>query len=162
MGSSYVYLNHDKRQYFRCGLFLASSDFSAIGNGPGGRALALLLSERGSWNGERVSAVSDTSEGWEAVHGELMNIEPEVALMLIDIDGLAWLEEKLADSNLVFSRLCALASHQRHPGIGQLLDRTFGAGNWQRRYRNYLRENTPWPWLEQVTAARDRRLNLFE
>lgn len=161
MGTSYVYVNLDKRQHFRCGLCTASSGFAAIGHGPGARALALLLCERGSWHGDRISVLADSSDTWDGLHGESINIEPEVLLMLIDVDGMAWLERPLAESSLVFSRICTLASHLRHAGLIQWLDRSFGAGKWQRRQENYLKENTPGPWLGHVIAARDRALKLI-
>lgn len=161
MGASYIYLNRDQRQHFRCGLFTAGSGFSALGHGPGARALALLLCERGSWQGDRIAVLADTSETWDGVHRESLNIEPEVVLMLIDIDGMAWLEKPLSESSLVFSRICTLASHLRHAGLIQWLDRSFGAGKWQRRLEIHAKENTPGPWLEHVIAARDRGLRLF-
>ena len=65
MGVSYFYVNHDKEQFFDCGLPGLNNRFNRIGTEPGSRALAILLSDHGTWKGDSISVVADTSEGFE-------------------------------------------------------------------------------------------------
>src|SRR5262245_32241284 len=109
MSVAYIYLNADKGQFFHCGLLGYASNFSAIGSGPGARALAILLSERGTWRNDRVAVVGDTSQECDDAFRNGVDIEVEVELMLMDIDGLAWVEELLDSSVIAFRTMCAFA-----------------------------------------------------
>src|SRR5262249_21423127 len=134
MSLAHIYLNRDKKQFFHCGLLGFGSHFSAIGMGPGARALAILLSERGQWRNDRISVVAETSKEFDDALSNAVDIEVEVELMLLDVDGLGWIEELLETSIIAFRTMCAFAIHLRHPKVIKMLDRRFGAGNWQRKY----------------------------
>lgn len=159
MGVSYSYVNHDKRQYFTCGLFTGDR-FSSIGYGHSARALAILLSERGDWRGNRVSVIGDTSDEFAVLQRNGLNVVVDVVLMLIEIDGLDWIEAELDNCTDAFMLLCNLALHLRRPDVLRLLDKKLGAGKWQRAYDNHVKGNTDL-WLQKVIEARDRGLRLL-
>jgi hypothetical protein len=115
------YLNPDKGQFFHCGLLGYASSFSAIGSGPGARALAILLSERGTWRNDQIAVVGDTAEAFDDVLRNALDIEVEVELMLLEIDGRAWVEELLEKSIVAFRTMCAFAVHLRHPKVIRML-----------------------------------------
>jgi hypothetical protein len=160
MGVTYFYVNLDKRQFFTCGLFGRSSRYSGIGLGPSARALAILLSDRGTWRNDRISIVGDTSEEFSDLLWNGLNIEVEVVLMLIDVDGLEWVEAELDDDILAFEAMCDLAFHLRHLDVVRMLDRKHGAGKWQRKYEHHVRGNTD-IWAEKVIEARDRGIKIL-
>ena len=160
MSVSYIYLNADKGQFFHCGLLGYASSFSAIGSGPGARALAILLSERGTWRNDRIAVVGDTSQEFDRALHTGVDVEVEVELMLLDIDGLAWVEELLEKSIIAFRTMCAFALHLRHPNVIRMLDNKFGVGKWQRKYENELKANTDL-WSQMVVDAGIRRIQLL-
>jgi hypothetical protein len=160
MGVDYIYLNQDKRQYYRCGIFGWGSHFSAIGSGPGARALAILLSERGTWKNDRVSVVADTSKEFDDIFTSGVDIEVEVELMLLDVDGLEWIDERLDQSIIAFTRMCEFAIQLRRPDVMKKLDKKFGVGKWQGRYEEYWKHNTN-VWSQKVTEAGNRQLKIL-
>ena len=160
MGVDYVYLNGDKRQFFHCGLSGFSSRFSAIGAGPGARALAILLSERGSWRNDRISVVADTSPEFDDVFLTGTDVGVEVELMLLDVDGLDWIEGRLEDSGIAFENVCAYAIHLRRADVIRMLDKTFGAGVWQRKYERLLQSGAA-DWSQKVSDAGFRHIRLL-
>jgi hypothetical protein len=161
MGVSYFYANQDKRQFFNCGLCGLNSRFWAIGSGPGSRALTILLSSFGTWNGDRISVVADTSEEFDELVIRGINVEIEAELMLTQFDGLSWLEEQLDLSITTFTRVCCYALLLRHAGITEMLNRKYGVGKWQQQYENHLQANTDL-WSEKVIEAKNRGLDLLK
>ncbi|QEL14448.1 hypothetical protein [Limnoglobus roseus] len=163
MGLSYFYVNHDKDQFFACGLG-SNGRFWAIGQGRGSRALTILLSSHGTWKGDRISVVDDASEEFEELVVRGLNIEVEVELMLIQFDGLGWLEEWL-DSPIpefaTFARCCSYAILLRHPRITEMLNRKYGVGKWQQQYEKYLQGNTDL-WSDKVIDAKNRGIALLK
>jgi hypothetical protein len=160
MSVAYIYMNPDKKQFYHCGLLGFGSHFSAIGKGPGARALALLLSDRGTWKNDRISVVGDTSIDFENVYVDGTDIEVEVELMLLDVDGPEWLEELLEESIIAFRTVCALAIQLRRPDVIKLLDKKFGVGKWQRTYENELKGNTDF-WSQKIVDAGQRSIQLL-
>jgi len=159
MGVAYIYVNHDKGQFFR-GLLGWSSRFSAIGLGPGARALAILLSERGTWRNDRISVVGDTSKEFDEIFINALDIEVEVDLMLIDVDGLEWVEAELERSILAFEKMCAFALLLRRSDLVSMLDKKFGVGKWQKRYAKHLQINTDL-WSHKIVQAKNRSLKIL-
>src|SRR5262245_31611405 len=98
MGVTYFYVNRGKRQFFTCGLF-ASARFPSIGRGHSARALAILLSERGTWRGDRIAVIGDTSDEFSELQRTGLDIEIEVVLMLMKVDGLGWIQAELDESS---------------------------------------------------------------
>lgn len=160
MGVDYIYVNHDKGQFYYCGLLGWSSRFSAIGFGPGARALAILLSERGTWRYDRISVVADTAKEFDEIFISSVDIGVEVELMLIDVDGLEWIEAELERSALAFEKMSAFALLLRRSDIANMLDKKFGVGKWQRRYEKHLQANTDL-WSQRIVEAQNRRLKIF-
>ena len=160
MGVSHLYANAAKNQFYDCGLFGFSSNFSAIGKGPGARALALLLSDRGTWKNDPVSIVAETSPEFEKIYVCGIDIEVEVELMLIDVDGLEWLEELLDRSISAFHTTCALAFLLRRADLVAMLDKKFGIGKWQRKYENDLKGTTDY-WSQKIVEASQRSVQLL-
>jgi hypothetical protein len=163
MGVYYHYVNHDKRQHFICGLCSWDDRFSGIGRGPGARALAILLSERGTWRNDRISVIGDDgvdSKEFEYIFVNYIDIEIEAQLMLLDVDGVEWIEAVIDSSPNAFSNLCQFAIHLRRPDVIALLDAKYGVGNWQRRYEEYLKRNTD-TWSQKIVEAGNRRLKLL-
>lgn len=152
MGVDYYYLNHDKSQFFDSGLFGLNSRFEYIGSAPGARALAILLSERGTWMGDRISVIGDTSEAFEDAFANGVEITVEAELMLLDVDGLDWLEARLAEpySVLTFKKAYAFATLLKRADVARALDNVFGAGKWQRQYQEYQKGNTDDRYLGTV------------
>jgi hypothetical protein len=161
MGVSYFYVNHDKEQFFDCGLPGLNNRFWAIGAGPGSRVLTILLSSRGTWKGDRISVVADTSEEFDELVIRGVNVEVEAELMLIEVDGLGWLEERLDLSIVTFARVCCYALLLRHPGITEMLNRKYGIGKWQQQYEKHLQVNTDL-WSEKVIDAKNRGIDLLK
>lgn len=160
MGVDYIYVNQDKGQFYRCGLLGWSSRFSAIGFGPGARALAILLSERGTWRNDRISVIAETSKEFDEIFINAVDIEVEAELMLIDVDGLEWIEAELERSILAFERMCAFALLLRRSDIVNLLDKKFGVGKWQRQYEKHLQANTDL-WSQKIIEAENRHLKIL-
>src|SRR4051812_772891 len=162
MGSSYFYVNHDKAQFFNCGLFGSNDRYSQVGVGWGSRALGILLSDLGTWKGDRISVMSDEPPEFDALVRSAIDIEVEAELMLVDVDGLDWLEPWL-DSSIggVFDHLCSFALLLRRADVTALLDRKFGVGKWQHRYKKHLQtqtnNNTDF-WSQKVIDAKYRAL----
>lgn len=150
MSISHFYANTDKRQYFDCGIFGWDNRFRAIGLGPGARALAILLSERGTWRNDRISVVAETDPEFGDFYEHWLNIEIEAELMLLDVDGFDWLDDQVHDSTSAFLRLCDFAIYLRDPLVTRYLDGKFGVGNWNRRYRECLKHTT---YLEAQKAV---------
>jgi hypothetical protein len=119
-----------------------SSALSAIGRGPGARGLAILLSDRGTWKGDRLSVIDDASTEFERLYVAAVNIDVEVELMLIDVDGLDWIECELDTNILIFRQMCAFAFLLRRQDIMNMLNAKFGIGKWQRRYETHLQGTT--------------------
>lgn len=157
MGVDYAYFNPDKRQFFDSGLFGWNSRFNALGRGPGGRALGILLSDFGSWRGDRVFALGESSDEYGTLTTTFDDVEIEAELMLINFDGFEWVE-RLANNILAFLRMCDYAMYFRREDVTRLLDETFGPGKWQRRYANHLKSNTH-PSSQKVIDAANRDLH---
>jgi hypothetical protein len=157
MGVNHFYVNHDKRQYFLTGLWGYSSRSAAIGQGPGARALAILLSDRGVWQGDRISVVADTSPVFAELQENGVDIEIEAELMLLGLEPLSIAE--CGDS--AFTRLCAYAVLLRHPEAIQILDTKHGPHKWLARYNKSLQHNTDLR-SQRVLAARERALRLLK
>lgn len=160
MSLGYFYVNHDKDQFFACGLG-SNGRFWAIGQGRGSRALTILLSSHGTWKGDRISVVDDASEEFEELVIRGVNVEVEVELMLIQFDGLGWLEENLDSPVGTFARCCSYALLLRHPGITEMLNRKYGVGIWQQQYEKQLQGNTDL-WSDKVIDAKNRGLALLK
>lgn len=160
MGVDYIYLNQDKKQFFYCGIFGHSSRFSAIGTGPGARALAILLSRQGTWGDNRISVAADTSKKFDDVFLNGVDIEVEVGLMLLDVDGTDWIEERLEDNIIAFKKMCGIAIQLRRPDVMKMLDKVFGKGKWQRKYENHLKGNTD-TWSQKIADAGQRTIRLL-
>ena len=160
MGVDYYYVNRIKSQFYSCGLFGRSSRFNAIGQGPGARALAILLSDRGTWKNDRISVVADSVPEFEDIFSTFDNIDASVALMLIDIDGLEWIERSLSESTLVFGLVCAIGILTRRQDVVKLLDTKYGIGKWHKEYERYLHGNTDL-WSQKVIDALNRDLKIL-
>ena len=158
MGVDFAYVNHDKREYFGAGLFAWNSRFSSLGRGPGARALGILLSHLGSWRGDRVSAVGDASDDYANVATTFDDVEIEAELMLIDLDGFEWVETRLQEDHFLFLRMCDYATYFRREDVNELLDETFGAGKWQRRYAEHCKRTSSDFWIQKVIDAANRPL----
>ncbi len=89
-----------------------------------------------------------------------VNVEVEAELMLIEFDGLDWLERLLDASLVSFERMCCYALLLRHPGVSAMMDRKYGVGIWQRRYEKHLQANTDL-WSQRVIDAKNRGLDLL-
>jgi hypothetical protein len=159
VGVTYLYVNHDKQQFFTCGLF-GCAGFRSIGIGHSARAAAILLSDNSTWKENRISVMRDTSEDFSNLQWSGLDIEVEVVLTLIEVDGLEWIEAELDGNIEVFTCMCDFAFHQRDRDVIKLLDHKFGAGKWQRKYENYAKGNTDF-WAQKVIQARDRALRLL-
>ncbi len=160
MGLSYFYVNFDKGQFFDCGLDGLNNRFNRVGTEPGSRALAILLSDHGTWKGDRVAVVADTSEEFEELVTRGIDIVVETELMLMKFDGLGWVEELLDVSISMFQRMCCYSLLLRHSGVTEMLDRKYGAGKWQRRYEKHVQINTD-RWSQRVIDAKNRGLDLL-
>ena len=73
MGNCYSFVNHDKQQFFHVGLFSYNSRLAAIGEGPGVRALAILLNPQEKTHLGRASAHPTR--------------QPDIANLLINTDN---------------------------------------------------------------------------
>lgn len=155
MGVSYFYVNHDKQQFFYSGLFGWNSRFTSLGCGPGARALGIVLSDGGLWRGDRISAIGDSSDDYCRIARSFSDVEIEAELMLIDHDGLEWIE--LQDNIIAFTRMCDYATYFRRQDIASLLDKTFGAGKWHRRYTRHRQTGNNWD--QKVADAASRELH---
>ncbi|MBP3960752.1 hypothetical protein J8F10_36485 [Gemmata sp. G18] len=160
MSLSYFYVNRDKEQFFRCGLDGLNNRFNRVGTEPGSRALAILLSEHGTWQGDRIAVVSDSSEEFEELVIRGIDIGVEVQLMLMKFDGLGWVEECLDVSISMFQRMCCYALLLRHADVTVMLDRKYGPGKWQKRYEKHLQGNTDLQ-SQRVVDAKNRALDLL-
>jgi hypothetical protein len=114
MSIEFCYANCDLRQYFFIGLFGTNSGGEALGRNEGARALTLLISERGSWRGQRISLIGSTSEEMTGLRNSFVDIEVEAELMLLEFDGFECVESAL---NIypasTFLHLCELAIYLR-------------------------------------------------
>lgn len=160
MGLGYFYVNRDRAQFFDCGLAGLNNRFDRVGTEPGSRALAILLSDHGTWQGDRIAVVGDTSGEFEEVVIRGTDIVVEAELMLVTFDGLGWVEECVDLSITMFQRMCCYALLLRHAGVSAMLDRRYGVGKWQRRYENQLQGNTDL-WSQRVIDAKNRGLDLL-
>lgn len=160
MSATHAYVNHDKAQWFRCGIFGRRDDFHGIGRGPGARALGILLSDRGTWIGDHISIISDFSAAFERLYVTATNIDVEVELMLIDVDGLDWIERDLDSYPIMFRQMCAFATLLRRKDIIDMLNAKYGIGKWQRRYERELQGNTDL-WSQSIIDAAQRNLKLL-
>ncbi|MBA4189333.1 MAG: hypothetical protein C0467_15155 [Planctomycetaceae bacterium] len=160
MGLSYFYVNRDKVQFFDSGLACSNNRFNRVGTEPGSRALAILLSEHGTWQGDRIAVVGDTSEEFEELVIRGIDIVVEAELMLTNFDGLGWVEERLDASISMFQRMCCYALLLRRADVAAMLDRKYGIGKWQGRYENHLQDNTDL-WTQRVIDAKNRGLDLM-
>lgn len=163
MGVSYFYLNHDKSQFFDCGLYGCNDRFAFVGSGPGARALAILLSDRGTWMGDRISVIADTSNAFEEAFVNGVDISVEAELMLLDVDGIEWLETRLAQPHSIgaFMDVCTFARLLRRSDATRALDNVFGAGKWQRKYAEHLQLNNSDTRSQAVLNAQSRGLKLL-
>ncbi len=80
--------------------------------------------------------------------------------MLIDIDGLKWIDRSLDDSSLGFPMVCAIGILFRRQDVISLLDTKFGIGKWHREYENYLRGNTDL-WSQKIIDTLNRNLKIL-
>jgi hypothetical protein len=160
MGLSYFYVNRDKEQFFDCGLAGLNNSFNTVGTEPGSRALAILLFDHGTWQGDRIAVVSDISNEFEELVIRGTDIVVEAELMLMKFDGVGWVEERLDVSSTMFQRMCCYALLLRHPDVSAMLDRKYGVGKWQRRYEKHLQGNTDL-WSQRIISAKNRGLDLL-
>jgi hypothetical protein len=157
MGAEYYYVNHDKLQYFSCGVADENSKFSGLGMGLGARALAILLSDRGTWEGDRISVVNDYSPMFLEIYQGYFDIQVEALLMLIDVDGLEWIDSELESSPSHFALACEIATYLKRRDVTHMLERKFGGGKWQERYNQHLKsDRTLRP--REIAAASTRQL----
>lgn len=134
MGTCYAYRNHDKAQYFDCGLACWNNKRSGLGCGPGARAMGLLLCA--DWSGDRISVENDSdSLDWQ---DGAIDIEVDVVLMLLETDGVEWLDV----AGTGFHVASALAIHLRHPALIASLDKHFGPSAWKKRHADHVSRNT--------------------
>ncbi len=165
MSVTYFYLNHDKQQFFSCGFPNLRSKIDRIGTEPGSRALAILLSDFGTWQGDRISVVNDCDPQLLDAINHGVEIEIELELMMIDFDRafLQWLEERLdlMFSESVFERLCYYAILLRHQKVTELLDRKYGVGKWQLEYEKYVLRYRD-RYSKEVIDAKNRGLQLLK
>ena len=139
MGIDYVYANHTKKQFFDVGLFGESCRSRHAGFGLGSRALSLLISERGSWNSDSIEMVDDITDKSLLISSEYTNISVEAELLILDIDGVDYFQEKIGYNFTMFSNLCLYAIILRRPEVIDLLDTIYGRGVWQKKYKNHYR-----------------------
>jgi hypothetical protein len=158
MGVDYYYLNRDKKQYFPCGMLNRCGRFRSIGQSPAGRALALLLEERGAWANDRIAVIADSSAEWEEVFVSGIDIQADVELMLFDVDGFSWFKEEIEDP-IVFRELCAIALILRRQDVIAFLNETVGVHKWEAKYHEHLKHNTD-HWSQRIVEAGERRLRL--
>jgi hypothetical protein len=104
--------------------------------------------------------VSDISPEFDEIFMNSVDIEVEVELMLLDVDGLEWIEAELEQSILAFERMCAIALLLRRSDVVTMLDKRFGVGKWQRRYDNHLKGTTD-IWSQKIVEAQNRRLKIL-
>ncbi|MGE3316581.1 MAG: hypothetical protein AB7O26_15805 [Planctomycetaceae bacterium] len=161
----YSYINHDKRQYFTSGLWAHGVRFNYVGRGPGARALAILLSELGTWRNDRISVMGDDgvdSEEFAVIFREYVDVEVEAQLLLIDVDGLDWISKEIDESQLVLVDLCQFAIYFRHPKVIALLDSKYGVGVWQKNYEKHLRRYADSTSTQRFINAANRNLKLLK
>jgi len=159
MGVDYYYLNRDKSQFFPSGLFHYCGRFKSAGPGLGGRALAILLSEYGTWRNDRISLIAEMEPEFNEMLSSGVDIEVEVEIMLLDFDGTEWIEDAL-ESSIVFAEMCALAILLGRVDVIALLDEKFGTGKWQKKYQEHLKCNSDY-WSRKIVEARNRGLNIL-
>lgn len=161
MSLDYFYVNRDKRQFFPVGLPDTNSRFGAVGTGRGARALALLLSERGAWRGDRIALVSDTDAEFEELVARGADIRIEAELAVLAFGGLEQLESELDSCSSSFERMCAYALILGHKAVTAMLDQKFGQRKWQLRYEQSLQSHpTVDQWTQRVIDAKNRGLTL--
>lgn len=123
MSLDYFYVNRDKCQFFPVGLPNTNSRFAAAGTGAGARALALLLSDRGVWRGDRIALVSDTDAEFEELVARGTDIRIEAELAVLAFGGLEEIERELDLYPSTFERMCAYALLLGHEAVNAMLDR---------------------------------------
>jgi len=135
MSIEYVYANHSKKQYFDIGLFGESCRLRHAGFSCGSRVLSLLISERGSWNGDSIEMVDDVSETSVVVSSQYTNIRVEAELLILDVDGAEYFNEASDLGIITFTSLCLYAMILARPEVIELLDEKYGTGGWQKMYK---------------------------
>ncbi len=141
MGIEYVYANHSKKQYFDIGLFGENCRFRHAGFSYGSRVLSLLISEQGSWNSDSIEMVNDVSEKSIVVSSKYTNIRVEAELLILDVDGVEYFNEESELDFITFTSLCLYAMILRRPEVIELLDKKYGPGGWQKKYREHYRDH---------------------
>src|SRR5262245_18990587 len=159
MGVDCYYFNRDKSQFFPSGLFHYCGRFKSAGQGLGGRALAILLSEYGTWRNDRISLIADMEPEFGALVSSSVDIEVDVEIMLLDFDGTEWIKDALVNS-IVFEEMCALAILMGRGDVIALLDEKFGTGKWQKKYQEHLKCNSDY-WSRKIVEARNSGLKIL-
>ena len=142
MGIDYIYANHTKKQYFDIGLFGESCRIRNAGFGFGSRALSLLISEQGCWNSDSIEMASNVTDKCLFISSKYTNINVEAELLILDVDGVDNFNQESDFDFTTFSNLCLYAMILRRPEVIDLLDRKYGRGVWQKKYKEHYREHT--------------------
>ena len=160
MSIGYLYVNDDLQQYFTTGLFNQSCRQAYIGSGYAARVFCLLLLPGGSWSGNRCRVISDCNDEYEdRILGVYDDISVEAEALFIESEDVEPLMEDLQVGSITFSSLCAYALILGNRSAQNLLDREFGAGQWQKRYAAYQKRTTD-SWSEGVCLAQQRNIQL--
>jgi len=144
LGVDYLYVNHSKKQYFDIGLFGESCRFHSAGFNFGSRALSLLISEKGGWNNDSIEMINDTTDKSLHISSEYTEINVELELLLLDIDGTENFNKFYNESEFdftTFSHLCLYAMILRIPEAIELLNNKYGSGVWQKQFKDHYHDN---------------------
>ena len=143
MGIDYIYVNHTKKQYFDVGLFGESCRFRCAGYGLGSRALSLLISDQGSWKRDSIEMVDDVTDESIRISSEYTDVSVEAELLILDIDGVEYFKNWSEFDFTTFSNLCLYATILRRQEVIELMDRMYGSGVWQKKYKDHYRGHSP-------------------
>lgn len=80
-------------------------------------------------------------------------------LLLMDVDGLDWIEERL-DRGIVFTEACAIALLLRRKDVVNMLNRKFGVAGWNKQYEKHHHGNTD-IWSQKYVDAMKRGIKLL-
>ena len=160
MGIDYVYVNHSKKQYFDIGLFGESCRKRAAGFGAGSRALALLISDRGSWNSDAIEMLDDLTDESFRVAEDYTRINVEAELMILDVDGVDYFDRESELDFVTFSHLCLYAMILHRTDVIGLLDKKYDPGGWQKKFRDSYRGHAT-RMENEIAEAKGRSLEIY-
>jgi hypothetical protein len=78
-------------------------------------------------------------------------------LLLLDADGLEWIESGIESSPHQFTLACEIATYLKRRDVTHMLERKFGNGKWQERYSQLLKNDRSFQ-PRKIAAASTRPL----